>query len=345
MKKREPNFENMRKVLARQVPDRPVLFEFALNMPFYERLAGSPAGEGADALARQITVIEGMAAAGYDYAPMAASGFHFLPDDHGPHIQEESRSLNEKAVFTDSETYENYHWPNPRDYEDGLVEKAARYLPEGMRLMIKGPGGIMENMIDLIGFDNLCYMLYDEPELVAEVADNIGRRLYEYYEPVVQNDAVGFLCMNDDWGFNTQTFMAPKDLRKYVFPWNKKITELAHRYNKPIMLHSCGYFKDIIDDIIDDMHFDARHSYEDNILPVEDAYETYGSRIAILGGIDVNYICRETPENIYRRSRNMLERTADRGGYALGTGNSVPHYVPFENYMAMVKAAWDMSDC
>ena len=35
MKKREPNFENLKKVLARQVPDRPVLFEFTLNMPHY----------------------------------------------------------------------------------------------------------------------------------------------------------------------------------------------------------------------------------------------------------------------------------------------------------------------
>ena len=35
----------------------------------------------------------------------------------------------------------------------------------------------------------------------------------------------------------------------------------------------------------------------------------------------------------------MLERTAGRGGYALGTGNSVPDYVPDENYFAMIRAA------
>jgi len=37
----------------------------------------------------------------------------------------------------------------------------------------------------------------------------------------------------------------------------------------------------------------------------------------------------------------MLERTASRGGYALGTGNSVPEYIPYENYIAMVRAAWE----
>ena len=61
----------------------------------------------------------------------------------------------------------------------------------------------------------------------------------------------------------------------------------------------------------------------------------------LFDGLDVNFICRETPENIYRRSREMLERTADRGGYALGSGNSIPAYIPVDGYMAMVKAAWD----
>lgn len=341
MLKREPNFENMLKVLRREVPDRPVLYEFAMNGDIYERLTGRALPKNADIYETQKWMIDAFAAGGYDYAPIPASGFHFLPDDFEGHTKGASRSLNEKFVFTDSESYEGFKWNEPKDYEDDRVERAAKMLPDGMKLKVKGPGGVMENLIDLIGFDNLCYMLYDEPELVEEVSEQIGKRLYQYYEPIVQNDAVGFLCMNDDWGFNTQTFLAPKDLRKYVFPWNKKIVDLAHKYNKPIMLHSCGYFTEVIDDICDDMKFDARHSYEDNIMPVEEAYEKYHDRIAILGGIDVNFICRETPENIYRRSREMLERTADRGGYALGSGNSIPAYIPVDGYMAMVKAAWD----
>ena len=34
----------------------------------------------------------------------------------------------------------------------------------------------------------------------------------------------------------------------------------------------------------------------------------------------------------------MIERASKRGGYALGTGNSVPEYVPDEKYFAMIKA-------
>lgn len=80
MIKREPNFENMLKVLRREVPERPVLYEFTMNMPFYERLTGEALPAGADAMQVQKKMIEGYAAAGYDFAPIPASGFHFLPD-------------------------------------------------------------------------------------------------------------------------------------------------------------------------------------------------------------------------------------------------------------------------
>lgn len=60
------------------------------------------------------------------------------------------------------------------------------------------------------------------------------------------------------------------------------------------------------------MKFNCRHSYEDNICPVETAYERLHGRIAIAGGIDMNL---------------------------LGTGNSVPEYIPLENYCALTRAA------
>jgi uroporphyrinogen decarboxylase len=99
----------------------------------------------------------------------------------------------------------------------------------------------------------------------------------------------------------------------------------------------------VIDDIIDDLGYDARHSYEDNIIPVERAYEDLHDRIAVLGGIDIHFLATATPEEIYRRCRLMLERTSERGGYALGSGNSIADFVPNENLLAMISAAHDFS--
>jgi len=80
---------------------------------------------------------------------------------------------------------------------------------------------------------------------------------------------------------------------------------------------------------------------QDNICPVETMYEKYAGRLAIMGGIDVDYLCRASEEEITRRSRAILEQTAERGGYALGSGNSIPDYIPLKNYLAMTRAAME----
>lgn len=211
-------------------------------------------------------------------------------------------------------------------------------LPEGMKVIVFGPGGVLENVTELVGFENLCFMIYEDPELLQEIFDEVGSRLLRYYEICAPFDTVGALISNDDWGYNSQTMMKPSDMRKYVFPWHKKIVEAIHASGKPAILHSCGNLSEVMDDIIDDIKYDGKHSYQDNIIPVEEAYEKWGSRIAILGGIDINFICTSSEEDITKRSASMIERTLSRGGYALGTGNSVPEYVPDEKYFAMIKA-------
>jgi uroporphyrinogen decarboxylase len=130
--------------------------------------------------------------------------------------------------------------------------------------------------------------------------------------------------------------LSPADMRRYIFPWHKRIVEAIHAAGKPAILHSCGNLEEVMDDVIDDMAYDAKHSYEDAICPVEQAYEIWGRRIAVLGGIDVDFVCRSTPQQIRKRCMAMLDRAAGRGGYALGTGNSVPEYVPAENYLAII---------
>jgi uroporphyrinogen decarboxylase len=216
-------------------------------------------------------------------------------------------------------------------------------MPAGMKLIGYGPNGVLENAIQVVGYEMLCYLLADAPELVNEIFAEIGERLVRYYQMVAAHPAVGACIDNDDWGFKTQTMFSPRQMRQYVFPWHQRIVEVVHAAGKPIILHSCGHFDRILEDMVA-MGIDGRHSYEDNILPVEQAYELHLDRFAILGGIDLDFICRAKPGEVYQRAQKLLAQSADRGGYALGTGNSVPDYVPDENYFAMTRAALEFRD-
>ena len=89
-------------------------------------------------------------------------------------------------------------------------------------------------------------------------------------------------------------------------------------------------------DLIEDVRIDALHSFEDTIVSVIDMKEQYGDRLSVLGGIDVDFLCRSSTEQVRERVRRTLEACMAGGGYCLGTGNSVTNYIPLDNYLAML---------
>lgn len=111
-----------------------------------------------------------------------------------------------------------------------------------------------------------------------------------------------------------------------------------HESGKPAILHSCGNPRYIMEDVIK-MGYDGRHSYEDKIYPVEQFYNDYHDKIAVLGGIDMDYIIRQDNKKVYNRALNMLKQSEKHGAYALGTGNSVPLYMPDDDFLNMISAA------
>jgi uroporphyrinogen decarboxylase len=133
--------------------------------------------------------------------------------------------------------------------------------------------------------------------------------------------------------------ISPDDLREYVLPGQKRFAEMAHARGVPYFLHSCGNLDTIYEDLISEVSIDGKHSFEDAIFPVQEFQERYGDRIAVLGGIDVDILASALPEQVRVKTRSLIETCGARGRYAIGSGNSVPSYIPVENYLAMVDEA------
>lgn len=332
----DPDFANLLAVLNREAPARPTLFEFFLNDPLYRKLAGVDPKAELVGIEGPRMVMNAFLRAGYDYVTLHASGMHF-PTTAVDHLA--SRSMNDMAIIFGRESYDAYQWPDPDAFDYSVLDSIGAELPKGMKIVVCGPGGVLENVMQLVGYEGLCLMMMDDPDLVEKIFGDVGSRLARYYEIAAPHPAVGALISNDDWGFNAQTMLSPEDMRRLVFPWHERIVEVIHAAGKPAILHSCGNLAPVMDDIIDGMRYDGKHSYEDKICPVEEAYELWGKRIAILGGIDLDFVCRSTPEQISARAQAMLDRSAGGGSYGLGSGNSIPHYVPDDNYLAMIEPA------
>ena len=170
--------------------------------------------------------------------------------------------------------------------------------------------------------------------------DRVGALWEAMYRGMASIESVSAVVISDDLGFKTQTLVSPDDLREFVLPWHRRLAQAVHDHGKPCILHSCGQLADVMEDIIEYVGIDAKHSYEDQILPVTEAKALYGGRIAILGGYDLDRLCRETPAEVRTHTRRLIEACGADGGYALGSGNSIAAYVPVENYLAMLSEGW-----
>jgi uroporphyrinogen decarboxylase len=234
------------------------------------------------------------------------------------------------------EDFERYPWPKIEDFDFFPFEYIDSHLPDGLGYITSHGGGIFEHLSWIMSLEGLGLALHENPELVQAITDRLGGLMVKFYEHLLDLKNITAIFPGDDMGFRTSTLIAPVHLRKYTLPWQKRFAAMTHERGLPFFLHSCGNLSRIMEDLITDVGIDGKHSYEDAILPVEDFQVRYGDRIAILGGIDINILGGGTPDQVRQRTRFLIQTCGDRGRYAIGSGNSIPSYIPVDNYLAML---------
>lgn len=230
---------------------------------------------------------------------------------------------------------ESYPWPVVSDIDFGGLEWLERNLPENMGCY-ELTAHILEMLTWLLGYETLCYKIFDEPDFVDAICQKVGRFYVDFTDTLCDFSCVRLIWGADDMGFRSSTLVSPQFLREKILPWHKRCSEIAHEHNCPYLLHSCGNVEEIMDDLIDEVGIDAKHSFEDTIVPVVEAKRKYGDRLTLLGGIDVDFLCRCDEKAIRKRVRETLAFCMRGGGYCLGTGNSVANYIPVDHYLIML---------
>ena len=345
----KPDWEALRDCILRKgTPQRVHHIELFLDGEVQEAvcqrfglLAGLDAGDPYFAWKRMIRIQRFL---GYDYVRQGADNIemplHRAETEDTAGLQRAGgRSYvdERRGPITNWDEFEQYPWPDPHTLTYRALEWYDRNLPDDMCII--GSGGFAhfaEYVTWLMGYETLCYALYDQRDLVQAIADRLLDLYTVVLERILEFKRVEIVWGSDDMGFKTGTLISPKDLRAFVLPGHKKMAAMAHAAGKPYLLHSCGNLEAIMEDLIEDVKIDAKHSFEDTIEDVRDLKGRYGHRIALLGGIDLDFLCRADEAAVRARVRDTLDVCQPGGGYCLGTGNSVANYIPLDNYLAML---------
>jgi len=238
--------------------------------------------------------------------------------------------------------FEKYPWDElpERFWEmaEPKFDMLSECLPSGMKALGGVGNGVFEISEDLVGFEYLAYMTMTDPELYRELYVKIGDLMTTIWKLFLEKykDSFAICRFGDDLGFKTSTLISHDSIRQHILPQYKRVIQKVRAAGKPFLWHSCGCIFDIMDDVIN-LGISAKHSNEDAISPYDKWIDLYGDRIGLLGGIDVDLLCLKKPGEIFNSVVEHGTRfRANASGYALGSGNSIPDYVPVDGYLAMV---------
>jgi len=214
-------------------------------------------------------------------------------------------------------------------------------MPAGMKAVGGVGNGVFEIAEDLVGLEYLPFMQVDDPELYAGLFRRIGDLMEAIWREFLPRFGDLFVAcrFGDDLGFRSSLLTNPQTVRQHIIPQYRRVIDLVHAHNRPFLWHSCGCIFEVMDDVLA-LGVNAKHSNEDAIAPFDRWIELYGQRIGLCGGFDMDFLCTASAEAVFDRvveDGERFRRTAR--GYALGSGNSIPKYVPVDNYLAMIRAA------
>jgi len=335
----QPDFTRLRTALRGGQPDRVPLVELSVDPAVRRGFLGRPA----DDLASEI---EFYARAGYDAIKISPL-VDLNPgrrESKDTRLSSDSLEFNRNrlwapqhaGVITSRAELESYRWPRPEEIDYGRFEEAARLLPPGMAI-IGQYGDIFTWAWTLMGFETFSFALVDRPDLAARMMHILGELIFGMFAAMAQMDRVGALWYTDDLAFKTGLLVSPDVYREHLFPWMKKIGQVCRDADLPFMYHSDGKLDDLMEDLLD-CGIDALHPIEPLAMDIRKVKKEYGDRLCLIGNVDLEYtLTRGTPEEVARETRALIRDVGPGGGYCVSSSNSIPSYVPVENYRAMVE--------
>jgi uroporphyrinogen decarboxylase len=342
----EPNFERYRTMLLRAgEPDRVPLGDISIHPLLKEAVLGRPIQTPADEVAFWAT-------AGYDGVPIE-QGLQLTPLIKRQSMQEleahyafESSEMQTRGwahegqgLVATRQAFEALDWPDPDALDYRRFEQVGALLPPGMKV-VAVLGKIFTNVWWLMGLEGMSLALADDPGLVDALFEKVARFQYRVFEHMLGFDCVGAIWHADDIAFKTQLLVSPRLLRQHLFPWYAEMNRVAHARGRLTVYHSDGALQEVLPDIVA-CGFDGLNPIEPPAMDINAVKREYGSRLSIIGNIDLGYtLTRGTPEEVRAEVRQRIRDLAPGGGYAVSSSNSVPEYVPLANFNAMREATF-----
>jgi Uroporphyrinogen-III decarboxylase len=252
-------------------------------------------------------------------------------------------TLSAAGSFADTEDVadvERYPWPDVKYCDFTDVYAAIDRHPD--KAVFTGMWACFYHIVaDFFGMENYFIKMYENPAVVEAVTEHV----VDFYVAANEKFFAGLgnradiMFFGNDFGTQRDLMLSPELFRKFVLPSTKRIIDVGKKYNKIIMLHSCGSIYRVIPDLID-AGVDALHPLQAQAAGMSaKELSKYKNDIAFLGAIDAqSFFVNSTPAQIEDEVKRVRELLGPNIVISPSHEEILPN-VPPANVLAMSRAA------
>jgi uroporphyrinogen decarboxylase len=244
-----------------------------------------------------------------------------------------------KNVRTTKEL-DDYPWPDP-EWMNVLQIRSEVFQWKGEYAILGGDWSpFWHDVIDLVGHEDLYYLMYDSPDVALALFEKVTDFYYEVSRNIFEAaaDVIDIFFIGNDFGSQTGPLLSVELFDTFITPSLTRLIDLGHRYRLKVMLHCCGGFRPLIPSMIR-AGLDGLHALQPFCMGMEPSglKRDFGDRLLLNGAIDSQSVLIEgDPDYVRQETLRTLQIMAPGGGYVAGASHDyILEETPLDNVLSM----------
>jgi len=198
--------------------------------------------------------------------------------------------------------------------------------------------------VGLMGAEPFALCLAEAPEKLAELVEAAAEPVMKRLEATLAT-GIRPVVWIDGAEWVTPPYAGPDRFRELVFPHLRRLVEIAHRFDCPVLSHCHGNIATVLDQFLE-AGIDATHPFEAppmGDITSMDLKARTGRSLAYVGNIQLDDMLRASRAEIERQVARLLTIFSDwrDGGFILTvTGTPTCRHAPaqaVENYLCLLE--------
>ena len=224
-----------------------------------------------------------------------------------------------------------YDPDTPGRFPEDFAER-CRALADREEVLGFGIHGPFWQMREWAGFEGLCMMMIDDPELVHEMAEFWREYVLEMLDRILRGIVPDFVHFSEDMAYKGKSMISPAMCREFLLPSWRTWSDKALAAGVPVIdMDSDGFIGELIP-----LWIEAGINTCD---PIEvaagndiNAFRSrFGRKMAYTGGVDKR--CMAKGGQVIRDELKRVEPVVKDGGYIPGCDHGVPSDISLPDFI------------